>query len=352
MHSRRPKPLHLLAGRPMLNHVLDSLTSVVPKWVVLVVGHEAERVVRELNDSSPPKLPLHYVEQAVANGTGGAVSIALSSLPEELSDDAEDADVMILPGDVPLIEASTVAGLLARHRETGAAATLLTVELVDPTGYGRIVRDRHGNVRRIVEQADATEEERSITEVNTSVYCFRTGLLGPALRRITDANAQGEYYLTDVIGVLAEAGHRVETMIAPDAAPAVGVNDRAQLAAAETELRRRINEHWMRAGVTMIDPSTTYVDPSVRLSSDVCLHPGTRLQGQTVIDESAEIGPSSWLIDCTVGTGATVIRTDARQASIGPGATVGPYVVLNPGSRVEQGATLGPFFTGTPHDEG
>lgn len=353
MRSGRPKPLHRLAGRPMLNHVLDSLTAVDVRWVVLVVGHEAERVVKEINEASPPRLPLHYVEQPVANGTGDAVSMALSSLPEELSDEAEEADMIILPGDIPLIEPSTVSALVSHHRQTGAAATLLTVDLADPTGYGRVVRDRHGNVHRIVEQPDATEEERAITEVNTSVYCFRTGLLGPSLRRITDANVQGEYYLTDVVEVLSEAGHHVETMLAPNAAPAVGVNDRVQLAAAEAELRRRINERWMRAGVTMIDPLATYIDTGVTLAEDVCIHPGTRLQGRTVIDRSAEVGPDSWLIDCSVGSGAIVSRTDARQATIGAGSVVGPYVTLPPGSEVGPGEKLvSAFIQTTEHDEG
>jgi bifunctional UDP-N-acetylglucosamine pyrophosphorylase / glucosamine-1-phosphate N-acetyltransferase len=343
MRSSRPKPLHLLCGRPMVIHVLDSLMGVEVDRVVLVVGHHAEWVMKELNEIAPKKLDLHYVEQLVQNGTGDAVSIALSSLPEELSDDADDADVLILPGDIPLLEPSTVEALLEQHRTSEAAATVLTVELDDPTGYGRIVRDRHEKVRRVVEQSDATAEERAIREVNTSVYCFRTALLGPALRRITDSNVQGEYYLTDVVQVLADAGHRVETLLAPDAAPAVGVNDRAQLASAEVELRRRINEQWMRSGVTMIDPVHTYVDVSVQLASDVSLHPGTRLQGNTSIAHGAEIGPDTQLIDCVVDEGASVSRTVATRATIGSHARVGPFVVLHPGVEVAPGQVIGPF---------
>ena len=221
----------------------------------------------------PSELALHYVEQAVQRGTGDALSIALNSLPEELSDEAEEADVLVLPGDTPLLEQSTVAELLRTHTSSGAAATMLTAMAPDPTGYGRVVRDKHGRVRRIVEERDATMAEREIVEVNTSVYAFRSSLLGAALRRVTDSNEQGEIYLTDVVEILADAGHRVETVVAPDVGWAIGVNDRAQLALAEAELRRRINEKWMLAGVTMIDPASTYVDSDVVLATDVCHSP-------------------------------------------------------------------------------
>lgn len=347
MRSSRPKPLHRLLGRPMVVHVLDSLVEVNPQWVVLVVGHGGDRVARELSGQAMVRLPLHYVEQSVPRGTGDAVAIALSSLPEELSDDVEEADILILPGDIPLLEPGTVADLVDRHRSSDVAATLLTVELDDPTGYGRIVRDRHGNVKRIVEQADATDEEAAVREVNTSVYCFRTDLLGGAIRQIDDRNAQGELYLTDVIEVLTKAGHHVETVIAPDAAPAVGVNDRAQLAAAEAELRRRRNDELMRAGVTMIDPANTYVDTSVRIANDVTLHPGTRLTGTTTVAQGAEIGPDVSLDDCAVGERAVIASTYAVRSTIGDDAVVGPFCRLVAGSEVAPGTTIEPFFSGS-----
>lgn len=359
MRSARPKPLQSLCGQPMVIHVLDALSGVEADWTVLVVGHGSERVVKTLNEAANHALadaaaveggtpgiayrPLHYVEQSVPKGTGDAVSVALASLPEELSDDADDADVLVMPGDTPLLEPSTIAALVDQHRYDQAAATVLTVRMADPTGYGRIVRDKHGHVRRIVEQSDATPDEHLIDEINTSIYCFRTTLLGPALRRITDANAQGEYYLTDVIEVLATAGHRVETLVASDSAQAAGVNDKAQLAAAEVELRRRVNERWMQAGVTMVDPARTYVDMGVRLEEDATLFPGTSLRGTTTVAKGAQVGPDVTLTDCYVGEGATVSGTTGSGASIGAHARVGPYVVLETGAAVPAGAQVHPF---------
>jgi bifunctional UDP-N-acetylglucosamine pyrophosphorylase / glucosamine-1-phosphate N-acetyltransferase len=343
MRSSRPKPLHVLCGRPMVIHVLDALTGLEIDRVVLVVGHGAERIVKTLSDATRPELTLHYVEQEVQRGTGDAVAIALNSLPEEMSDENEEADVLVLPGDTPLLEASTVSELIDQHRRSGAAATLLTVAPINPTGYGRVLRDKNGRIRRIVEERNATDEERQIKEVNTSVYCFRTSLLGTALRKITDANEQGELLLTDVVEILAEAGHLVDSVVAPDVSWAVGVNDRVQLAAAEAELRKRINDKWMMSGVTMIDPAHTYVDMDVQLANDVCLHPNTRLQGTTRIGSGAEIGPDCQLLDCVVGEGAVVTRTEGQHAVIGEGAKVGPYVVLEPGSEVAPGTKVGPF---------
>lgn len=342
MKSSRPKPLHLLCGRPMVVHVLDSLRGVSTDWAVMVVGHGAERVVKTLSDSAM-QMPLHYVEQTTQNGTGDAVAIAMASLPEKVSDEADDADILILPGDTPLLEADTVAALIERHRATDAAATLLTVNTPQPTGYGRIVRDSQRRVRRIVEERDANDDEKAIEEVNAGVYCFKTSLLGPALRRLNTNNAQGELLLTDAIQLLADAGHRVETATAPDIAWAVGVNDRSQLAAAEAEMRRRINEGWMREGVTMIDPEHTYVDMDVLLSHDVCLRPNTRLTGKTTIAEGAEIGPDTHLTDTVVGRAAVVRGTTAELGTIGEAALVGPFVVMDPGAEVGNGEIVRPF---------
>jgi bifunctional UDP-N-acetylglucosamine pyrophosphorylase/glucosamine-1-phosphate N-acetyltransferase len=348
MKSARPKPLHMLCGRPMVQHVLDSLVGLQANWVVLVVGHGAERVVKVINEG-PINMPIHYVEQLEQRGTGHAVSVALSALPAEVSDETEDADMLVLPGDTPLLDAKTVAELLRRHRESDAAATILTVRAPDPTGYGRIVRDKQGRVKRVVEERDATETEAAINEVNTSVYCFRTSLLGVALRRIDDRNEQGELYLTDAIGILADAGHRIETMVAPDIAWAVGVNDRSQLAAAEAELRRRINQKWMLAGVTMVNPRHTYLDMDVELAADITLYPGTRLEGTTSVGTGSEIGPDVRLTDCVLGERVRITHTTGTEATIGDGAVVGPYVVLESGAEVEANGKVAPFSTVKPN---
>jgi len=349
MKSALPKPLHSLCGRPMLLHVLDALSMIYVDRVVVVVGHGAERVTKTLHEEAPADLVLDFVEQHVARGTGDAVSVALTAFPDDI--DSDDGELIVLPGDTPLLTPETLQRLVEEHRDTDAAATLLTARLDDPTGYGRVLRDREGRVRRLVEEGDATEAEREIDEVGTSIYCFRRSLLAPALRRLSPENAQGEYYLTDVVGVLAQAGHRVAAVPAEDAMETVGVNDRFQLAVAEAELRRRINEGWMRAGVTMVDPDRTVVDALVQLSPDVTLHPGSMLQGRTVVGVGAVLGPDVRLVDCAVGERALVEYTVGYDAEIGPAASVGPFAALRPGSHVPGGATTGPFYTARAGDD-
>jgi len=216
----------------------------------------------------------------------------------------------------------------------------------DPTGYGRIVRNKDGRVLRIVEHRDADEVERAIDEVNTAIYVFRRSLLPAALRRITPENAQGELYITDVVGVLAEAGHNVVSLVADDPDETQGVNDRVQLAAVEAALRQRTNLHWMREGVTIVDPAATYLDGDVELARDVTLFPGTVLQGATVVGAGSEIGPHTRLVDCRVGVRAVVAETVGDHAQVGDHAVVGPYASLGPGATVESGARTGAFYTG------
>jgi bifunctional UDP-N-acetylglucosamine pyrophosphorylase/glucosamine-1-phosphate N-acetyltransferase len=348
MRSALPKPLHPLCGRPMLLHVLDALSELLVDRAVVVVGHGAERVTKTLQEHGPPDLIIDFVEQHVQRGTGDAASVALTAFPD---DDLDDGDIVVLPGDTPLVRPSTLGTLVAAHRDADAAATLLTARLDDISGMGRIVRTKDGRVSRIVEELDATEAELEIGEVGTSIYCFRRNLLAPALRRLSPENAQGEYYLTDVIGVLHDAGHKVVAVEADDTSEAIGVNDRAQLAAAEAELRRRINHRWMQSGVTMVDPERSYVDASVRLGPDVTVFPGTTLQGRTVVGAGAHLGPQVRLVDCAVGDGASVEQTVGYDAVIGPSAIVGPFAVLQPGSHVPAGLTTGPFYTGTAGDD-
>ncbi|HET6774261.1 MAG TPA: sugar phosphate nucleotidyltransferase [Acidimicrobiales bacterium] len=347
MRSARPKPLHMLCGRPLVRYVIDAVAGGDATRAVVVVGFGADLVVKTLQEDPGP-VPLEFVEQRVQNGTGEAVAVGLTGLPEDDVDDpdADDGDVLVLPGDTPLIRPETLAALVVEHRLSGAACTLLTARMADPTGYGRVVRDKDGRVRRIVEQRDAVDAELAIDEINTSIYVFRRGLLAPALRRLTPDNAQGELYVTDVVGVLAEAGHLVVSLVAEDSDETQGVNDRAQLAVAEAELRRRTNERWMREGVGMVDPAATYIDTTVTLAPDVVLFPGTVLQGATVVGAGTEIGPATRLADTRVGERAKVNETVATRAEIGDGAVVGPFAVLEPGSQVGAGVRTGPFYTG------
>jgi bifunctional UDP-N-acetylglucosamine pyrophosphorylase / glucosamine-1-phosphate N-acetyltransferase len=343
MRSARPKPLHRLCGRPLVRYVLDAVAGTGADRAVVVVGYAADRVIKSLQQE-PGSVPLEFVEQRVQRGTGDAVAVGLTGLPDD--DDADEGDVMVLPGDTPLVRAETLAALVVEHRLSGAACTLLTARLDDPGGYGRVVRDKDGRVRRIVEDRDASAHELAIDEINTSIYVFRRGLLSPALRRITPDNSQGELYITDVVEVLASAGHLVVSLVAEDADETQGVNDRAQLALAEAELRQRTTRAWMEAGVTIVDPDATYVDVTVTLAPDVTLFPGTILRGATTVGAGSEIGPSARLIDTRVGERSTVSDTVATHAEIGDDAVVGPFAVLEPGARVVAGARTGPFYTG------
>ena len=276
MRSTRPKPLHLLCGRAMVLYVLDALTECDVSKAVVVVGHAAEMVTKKLQDEAGD-IVIDFVEQHMQRGTGDAVSVGLTGF-----DDDDDGDVIVLPGDTPLLRASTVATLVREHQLSGAACTILTAQSADPAGYGRIVRGKDGNVIRVVEERDATENELAITEWNTSIYCFRRSVLAPALRRITPENDQGEYYLTDVVEVLHDAGYPIIAVVTGEDEEPQGVNDRRQLARAEAVLRQRTNDRWLGLGVTMLDPERTYIDATVKLASDVTLFPGTLLQGATV----------------------------------------------------------------------
>ena len=350
MRSSRPKPLHLLAGRSMLHYMIDSLADCSVERIVVVVGHGAERVTKKLQ-AQVVETHLTFVEQVSQDGTGDAASVGLTGLPDDDGPDADEHDVIVLPGDMPLLRPSTIAAMLQAHRDNEAACTVLTAVVPEPGSYGRIVRGKDGNVVKIVEAADATDEELAIDEINTAVYCFRRSVLAPALRRLTPQNAQGEYYLTDVIAVLRDAGYRVGAHVVDDPAEAEGINDRLQLAAAEAELRRRTNEAWMRAGVSLVDPASTYLDSTVRVGADVTIFPGTILQGDTVIGAGAEIGPHTRLVDCVVGDGARVEQSNGRDAEIGAGAVVGPFAHLSPGAAVPSGTTTGPFYAaGAPDD--
>jgi bifunctional UDP-N-acetylglucosamine pyrophosphorylase / glucosamine-1-phosphate N-acetyltransferase len=350
MRSSLPKPLHSLCGRPMLLHVIDSLRDLPVDRVVVVVGYGAEMVTKVVQERATPARPVEFVDQRVQRGTGDAAAVGLTGLPE-IAGDLDDADVVILPGDTPLLRPETINRLVRTHRASEAAATVLTARLPDPSGYGRIVRDKDGNIARVVEDTDVSDRERRIDEVSTSIYCFRRGVLAPALRRLSPDNAQGQYYLTDVLAVLHDAGYRVVSVVAADPTEVLGVNDQAQLAAAEAELRQRVNQEWMRRGVAMVDPHRTYLDVTVTLAEEVTLLPGVQLCGATSIGAGASVGPDTRLVDCVVGADAVVASTAGQRAEVGVGAQVGPYAVLEPGCRVAPGTVTGPFFRGQPEDE-
>lgn len=343
MRSERPKPLHVLVGKPMVVWVLDALADCDVDQVAVVVGHGGEAVTKRLVEDAGDR-PLTFVEQTAQRGTGDATAVGLTGLGEDGWD--EPQEVLVLTGDTPLLRPATIAALVEHHRASDAACTVLTARLDDPTGYGRIVRGRDDRVERIVEQADTTAEEAEIDEINTGIFCFRRGLLAPALRRIRPDNAQGELYLTDVVAVLADAGHRVTAVVADDPDETHGINDRVQLASAEAELRRRINHSWMRAGVTLVDPDQTYVDATVDLGRDVTVYPGTMLRGSCTVGEGSDIGPGAHLVDTVVGARAVVTQTVADRARIGDDAVVGPWAALGPGDEVPSGHVTGPHYAG------
>jgi bifunctional UDP-N-acetylglucosamine pyrophosphorylase/glucosamine-1-phosphate N-acetyltransferase len=346
MRSSRPKALHVLCGKAMVVYVLDALVGSVDRAVV-VVGIGADRVTKKLQENGP-ELPIEFVEQRFARGTGDAAGVGLGAFEDDEGDD--EAHVLVVPGNAPLLRTTTIELLTHEHIASGAAATVLTASLADPSGYPRVVHGKGGRVVRLVEHDDAAPDELAIGEVGTGVYCFRRSLLAPALRRIDPRNARNVYELSDVIRVLADTGHTVHTVAVADAGEVRAVDDRVQLARAEGELRRRTNLGWLERGVTFVDPDKTYLDTTVELGADVTLFPGTILQGRTVIGEGAEIGANTRLVDCHVGPGVRIEQTVGHDATIGAGAIVGPFAVLEPGSSVAAGAVTGAFYTSTAQD--
>lgn len=325
----------------MVLYVLDAAAQEDVLATVVVVGHGATWVEKALTERARADLRLTFVEQSEQLGTGHAVSVAMPTIDDELG--ATDGDVLIMPGDTPLLRPGTIANLLESHRASGAAMSVLSAVVGDSTGYGRIVRTKNGGVARIVEERDATSEEREIKEINTSIMVVRESLLGPALRLVGRQNAQNQYYLTDLVGVLHEAGHAIQAVVLDDPSEAAGVNDRLQLAQAEVVLRRRINEKWMQRGVTIWSPENTYIDADVELSAEVSLLPGTVLRGHCVIGRGAQIGPNANLTDVVVGENAQIATVEASGAHIGSEAKVTSFVVLGPDAQIASGELVTPF---------
>jgi len=338
MKSTHAKVLHEIAGRPLIVHALLAVRGVGAATTVAVVGHERDQVSAAIAD-----LGLDVIEaiQDEQRGTGHAVQVALEALGDLR--DGPEGTVLITYGDVPLLTSDTLADLLEDHRSSGQSVTILTAEVDDPSGYGRIVRDADGFVVAIREDRDADDDERAICEVNSGVVAVDAKFLADAVARLASANAQGELYLTDIVGLAVEDGLPVGAHVLEDVWQTQGVNDRAQLALLGRELNRRLTTHWMREGVTIVDPDTTWIDSAVVLAPDVTLYPGTQLLGATVVESGAAIGPDTTLRNVEVGAGATIVRTHANDAVVGPGASVGPFAYLRPGTEIGADGKVGTF---------
>ncbi|MEU8296576.1 bifunctional UDP-N-acetylglucosamine diphosphorylase/glucosamine-1-phosphate N-acetyltransferase GlmU [Micromonospora sp. NPDC048909] len=334
MKSALPKVLHPLLGRTLLGHVLSAAGPLAADRTVVVVGHGADQVRAHLAEIAPDATGVLQAEQL---GTGHAVRIALDAVPDATG------TVIVINGDVPLLRPETVSALVQAHEQAGAAATVLAAEVPDPTGLGRIVRAADGQLEQIVEERDATATQRAIREINAGIYAFDVARLRNALGKLSTDNDQGEEYLTDVFGLLGSAGEPVTVHVAADHVETLGCNDRVELAALRRLLRDRINEGWMRTGVSLLDPETTWIDVTVALDRDAVIDQNTQLRGATVVGTGAVVGPDVTLIDTVVGAGATVLRSHAVGAEVGPGASVGPYAYLRPDARLAEKSKVGTF---------
>ncbi len=334
MKSSSPKVLHTLGGRSLLGHAVTAAAGLQPENLVVVVGHGRDEV-------TPHLAALDHTARAVVQesqlGTGHAVQVALASLPHV------SGTVLVTYGDVPLLSTATLADLVETHAAEGNAVTVLTAEVEDAYGYGRILRDQSGAVSAIVEEKDATDEQREGREINSGIFAFDAEVLAAALGRVGRDNAQGEVYLTDVVAIARSDGHRVGAVATSDVWQTEGVNTRVQLARLGLELNRRTLERWMLAGVEIVDPATTWIDVTVELAADVSLLPGVQLHGETVVASGAHIGPDTTLTDVEIGAGAAVVRTHGSGAVIGPQAQVGPFAYLRPGTVLGDGGKIGTF---------
>ncbi|MFF3768001.1 bifunctional UDP-N-acetylglucosamine diphosphorylase/glucosamine-1-phosphate N-acetyltransferase GlmU [Streptomyces sp. NPDC001922] len=341
MKSATPKVLHSLCGRSLVGHVVAASRELDPEHLVVVVGHAREQVSAHLAEIDPAARTAVQHEQ---NGTGHAVRMGLEELAGGGDAAPAGGTVVVVCGDTPLLTGETLQRLSDVHSADGNAVTVLTAEVPDSTGYGRIVRDpADGAVTAIVEHKDATEAQRAITEINSGVFAFDGALLSDALGKVRTDNSQGEEYLTDVLGILREAGHRVGAAVAADHREILGINNRVQLSEARRLLNERLLRGAMLSGVTVVDPASTWVDVSVTFEPDVVVHPGTQLHGATHLAAGAEVGPGCTLTDTVVGEGARVINTVADGARVGAEANVGPYAYLRPGTRLGRKAKAGTY---------
>ncbi len=338
MRSAKSKVLHEIAGRTLIGHVLSALEHLAPKHRAIVVGAKREMVEEHLAEIAPDALLVH---QEIRNGTGAATRLALEAFATARGDSA--SSVIVLAGDTPLLTGASLKALYDHHLQVGAKATVLTAEVFDPTGYGRIIRDESGRISRIVEEKDCKEFEREIDEINSGVYIFDYSALKSALGELSTDNSQGEEYLTDVIAILQRRGEIVAAHRIDDESEIIGVNDRRQLAIASSVMRERINDALMLSGVTIIDPLSTWVDVTVEIAPDVTLLPGSELLGRTIVETGAVIGPRSTLVDASVGQDARVIESYVRGAAIGYQVQVGPFSFLREGTELATGSRVGAY---------
>jgi bifunctional UDP-N-acetylglucosamine pyrophosphorylase / glucosamine-1-phosphate N-acetyltransferase len=339
MRSTTPKVLHRIAGRALVEHAVRAAVGVDPDHLVVVVGHGRQAVAAHLDGlAGDIDRKITVAVQHEQRGTGHAVGCALAALPDVLT-----GTTVVTYGDVPLLDADTLSELLAEHDGSGNAVTVLTAVVPDPHGYGRILRDDAGDVLGIVEQKDATPEQAAITEINSGIYVFDTAVLRGGLSRLTTDNAQGEQYLTDVLSIARGDGRKVGALVRADQWLVEGVNDRVQLARLGAEFNRRLVENWMRAGVTVIDPASTWLDADVALARDVLIEPNVQLRAGTAVYEGATIGPDTTLSNCVVGAGASVVRTHGSDSEIGERASVGPFAYLRPGAKLGVAGKIGTF---------
>lgn len=334
MKSATPKVLHPLAGIPLIGHVLSTAEALNPQQTVVVVRHEAEQVSEAVDTWADNA---HIVHQDDIPGTGRAVELALEKIPSDVD------NVVILSADVPLLDSETIGAMIGFHQEAEARVTLLSTIHEDPTGYGRIIRRDDGIVTAIVEEVDADEQQRAIHEVNAGVYVARRDILAEVLPSLTTANAQGEKYLTDVVGQVATQSGVVHAVVVEDSWLVEGVNDRIQLQRMQRRLNTMIVRGWQRDGVSIKDPESVWIDLSVQLDQDVTLLPGVTLEGSCHIDNGATIGPDCTLSHARVGAGARIQRSVVDSAVIAPGATVGPFAYLRPGTVINEGGKVGAF---------
>lgn len=343
MKSSRAKVLHSVAGYPLISHVYRTALSLSPERVIVVVGHQAEEVKAFLTSfhstvcKNMAKEP-DFALQAEQRGTGHAVLMA-----KDLVGDY-DGHILVLSGDVPQVNSQTLRRLYEIHTESDAAVTVLTTELIDPTGYGRVLRDSAGEFERIVEHRDATPEERAIREINSGIYCFDSKLLFSLLERVTPDNDQKEIYLTDVLGLARKDGQRVAVLKTPDFQEVLGINNRAELVEADKRFRRRKCQELLLAGVTILDPENTYIDIDVQIGADTTIYPGVRIEGASVLGEGCEIGTGAHLTNCTLGRGVVIkdysLVYDSRLED---GVTVGPFAHIRMGAHLKSRVAVGNF---------